>query len=262
MQHIAQELILDWMVAPGSIEHFNVTNGGSGYTHATATLTGTGCSVVPDSGTNINVVIVAGAVYGLSDTGDIGKGCASVTVAISGDGTGAAATTTLTSADTDNSVGPTLMWHQIPRGGVDAFLGFGQADLSFNRIRFGAAGDSGSPYDKGAADQPTLVTAGPIEFQSATGTTFVAGERIHDASGLLSVENAAGGSAAPIKVSFARVVPTTVLGLATADASPSDGDSANVTDAVTCTFMSAVTGGGSTHCPVHYDGSSSSWKAG
>lgn len=61
---------------------------------------------------------------------------------------------------------------------------------------------------------------------------------------------------------FLGLTPTTVSALATADASPSDGDSAYVTDASACTFSSAVTGGGSVHCRVHYDSSSASWKAG
>jgi hypothetical protein len=54
----------------------------------------------------------------------------------------------------------------------------------------------------------------------------------------------------------------TVAGLATADATPADGDRAYVTDATSCTFLAAVAGGGSAHCPVHYDSSSSSWKGG
>jgi len=61
---------------------------------------------------------------------------------------------------------------------------------------------------------------------------------------------------------FLNISPSTVLALATNDPTPSDGDRAYVTDATACTFQSAVTGSGSVHCPVYYDGSSSSWKAG
>ena len=68
--------------------------------------------------------------------------------------------------------------------------------------------------------------------------------------------------AGPVFSTFVHFTPTTVSGLATADPSPSDGDKAYVTDATACTFNTAVTGSGSTHCPVHYDGSSSSWKGG
>lgn len=59
-----------------------------------------------------------------------------------------------------------------------------------------------------------------------------------------------------------RVAPTTVSGLATVDASPADGDRGYVTDATACTFGVAVVGSGSVHCPVHYDSSSTNWKAG
>jgi hypothetical protein len=79
---------------------------------------------------------------------------------------------------------------------------------------------------------------------------------------VLQLQNASLSASAGLQLAFERAVPTTVSGLATVDPSPADGDRAYVTNATTCTFGSAVTGGGSTHCPVHYDSSSSSWKAG
>jgi hypothetical protein len=42
--------------------------------------------------------------------------------------------------------------------------------------------------------------------------------------------------------------------VSTLPASPSQGDFAFVTDAVACTFLAALTGGGSTVCPVFYNG--------
>jgi hypothetical protein len=65
-----------------------------------------------------------------------------------------------------------------------------------------------------------------------------------------------------VAASFTRTTPTTVSGLAEADPSPVDGDSAFVTDAANCQFNLGVAGGGSVHCRVHFDSSSSSWKAG
>lgn len=59
-----------------------------------------------------------------------------------------------------------------------------------------------------------------------------------------------------------RMTPTTVAGLATFDPTPSDGDMAYVTDATSPTFNGALTGGSTVHTRVHYDGSSSSWRAG
>lgn len=65
-----------------------------------------------------------------------------------------------------------------------------------------------------------------------------------------------------VSYTWSSTTPLTVSGLAAADPSPTDGDAGYVTDAMSCTFGSAVSGSGSTHCRVHYDGSSSSWKAG
>jgi hypothetical protein len=70
----------------------------------------------------------------------------------------------------------------------------------------------------------------------------------------------------PVKIdgSYLRVAPTTInsSGVVAGDTSPADGDHVFVTNATSCTFMSAVVGSGLTHCPLHYDGSSASWKAG
>lgn len=81
--------------------------------------------------------------------------------------------------------------------------------------------------------------------------------------GRMTVANNGGtGNAALIATGILRLTPGTVANLATIDSSPLDGDRALVTDAVTCVLASAVTGSGSTRCPVYYDGGSSSWKAG
>jgi hypothetical protein len=72
------------------------------------------------------------------------------------------------------------------------------------------------------------------------------------APGITSTTNVVGN--------YLRATATTVSGLATADPSPVNGDKAYVTDATACTFGSAVTGSGSNHCPVFYNGSA--WVAG
>lgn len=66
----------------------------------------------------------------------------------------------------------------------------------------------------------------------------------------------------PVKIDgkYIRLSTTTVSGLATADSSPGAGDQAFVTDATSCTFNSSVIGGGSTKCPVVYNGTA--WVAG
>lgn len=80
------------------------------------------------------------------------------------------------------------------------------------------------------------------------------------AAGVVAVGNGTSGNTAGklIATSY-NTVPKTV---STLPASPTDGDRSFVTDATACTFGSSPTGGGSTHCPVYYDGGASAWKEG
>jgi hypothetical protein len=145
-------------------------------------------------------------------------------------------------------------------------MGFGQADLGLNRVRFGSVIDSGHPWATGSGfPQPTMVFSGPLEWDTPKAGVeggFTNDFSIRDVSGVMNITKWDGSTGAPVKAAFYRTTPVTVAGLATADAAPLDGDSAYVTDAASCAFLGAVTGGGSTHCPVHYDSSSSSWKGG
>lgn len=95
--------------------------------------------------------------------------------------------------------------------------------------------------------------APPIPFSQLTGT-IATGQVSGAYTGISKV-------GAQAYVSF---TPTTVTGLATADPSPADGDSAYVTDATigSCVLNTAIVGASTVHCRVHYDSSSSSWKAG
>ena len=255
---------LDWIIGPGGVQHYNITNGGSGYTSApTVHLTPIGCSQTPSTPT---ALISGGSVYGLSGVSP-GLGCSSVSVSISGGGgSGATATATLTTNPNSFPAGPQLMWHTAGLNGMAPYLGMGQADLGADRLLIGESDNQAKPWETTPSLQPTLVIPGHIEFDLANGVGhlgFTGGESLSDAGGgVLQLQNAALSANAGLQVGFERVVPTTVSGLAMVDASPVDGDRAYVTNAATCTFGSAVTGGGSTHCPVHFDGSSSSWKAG
>jgi hypothetical protein len=259
---ISQLETLDWVIPAGGVQHYNITNGGSGYTAATATLTAIGCTEVPGTPT---VLMSGGAVYGLSGA-DPGYGCSSVTVSISGNGTGATATTTLTTNPDAHPAGPQTMWHQPGITGFAPYLGMGQADLKPNRLLIGESDNQALPWETTPGNQPTLVIPGHVEFDTANGAGhlgFTGGESFSDAGGgVLQLQNAALSASAGLQLAFERAVPTTVSGLATVDPLPADGDRAYVTNATTCTFGSAITGGGSTHCPVHFDSSSSSWKAG
>ncbi|HEY2710067.1 MAG TPA: hypothetical protein VGI95_18630 [Caulobacteraceae bacterium] len=266
MQQVSQLLPLDRINAPGGVLHYNVTSGGVGYTSSpTATVSGTGCTEAPD--VHPDVFIVSGAVVGVSRHYNPGYGCSTVAVSFSGGGgTGASATATLTSGATDASVGPdVLVLHGSGSTGDFAWAGFGQADLGYGRIRFGVTNDSGHAWDATVALQATLAVSAPIEWDTPLGSPgagFSKDFRINDTGHLMSIENAAGSAQAGVKVGFVRMSPTTVSGLATADPTPVDGDTAYVTDAAAPTFNSTLSGGGSVHTNVHYDASASTWKAG
>jgi hypothetical protein len=212
-------------------------------------------------------LITGGAVVGISRQYNPGYGCASVSVAITGGGgSGATATATLTSGATDASVGPdVLVLHGSGSTSDFAWAGFGQADLGYARVRFGVTDDSGHAWDATLTKQSTLAVSAPIEWDTPLGSPgagFTKDFRINDASHMMSVETAAGNAAAGVKVAFVRLIPTNVSGLSTADPTPSDGDTAYVTDANSPTFNGALTGGGIVHTNVHYDGSAAAWRAG
>jgi hypothetical protein len=94
----------------------------------------------------------------------------------------------------------------------------------------------------------------PILYGNLARNAVVIGGTIPAAGAGLTVKT--GGIVGP----FVRTTPATVSGLSAADPAPQFGDRALVTDAMTCTFGSGVTGGGATKCPVYYDGTS--WIAG
>jgi len=139
-----------------------------------------------------------------------------------------------------------------------------------NIMRFGAIQDLNTGWDDNAVDQPDWGVEGCFQLGSQNGSHAVAtggvgvtwDAAICDVGGVMTVQNSAKTSTAPISAYFNRPHSGTLAQLNTADPTPADGDAGFINDAASCTFMSAVAGGGSTHCPVHYDSSSTSWKAG
>jgi hypothetical protein len=261
MQEVSQLLPLDQVFPPGAIRHFNITNGGSGYTFANThvALTPVGCSRNPSS--NVEPVVVSGAVTGLSVLYDPGEGCASVAVNITGDGTGATATASLTAGATDASVGMVVGVSRGWYAGGPAWVGFGQADLKPNRLRLGGVNDSGHPWATSVI-QPTLALSAPLEWDrpnAGAEAGFTNDFSIRDVAGLMTITKWDNSAAAGVSAQFLRSVPVTVAGLATADPSPAHGDRAYVNDATSCAFAAPVSGGGTTECPVYYDGA---WKGG
>ena len=163
--------------------------------------------------------------------------------------------------------GPTLLINTEPNAD---WASFGECNTSSSDfcLRLGGAGNLGSPWDDTSATQPDLGMGGCLRLGTASGTAFQGGTglafhvRLCDNAGVATFYNTTKSALMPIAAAFQRTAPTTVSALSALDASPADGDRAYVTDAIACTFLSAVTGGGSTHCPVHYDGSTATWKAG
>jgi len=145
-------------------------------------------------------------------------------------------------------------------------VGMGKESTSNSNVFVGSSANNDTPWDDAVGDQIDLDTLGCHGTGIAAGGGFqgtpaiyMTGKLCGLSGGGIEVENAAKTAAAPIMASIYRTTPTTVSGLSTADASPAVGDRAVVTDATACTFNSAVTGGGSTKCPVVYTGS---WVAG
>ena len=198
---------------------------------------------------------------------------------------GATRTVTASAGDEGMYVSQLLIGDIIPSGAVEgprilfqpgpsqtspatgpAFLGIGPESPSNNNFRFGHSGNEVSPWD----DDGTYPT--DVDVAGCWGTGIGAGAGFQGGAGVVwegklcplsgggfEIMNAAKSGDAPLKAAFYRTVATTVSGLATVDASPSVGDRAVVTDATSCAFNSAVTGGGSAKCPVVYTGS---WVAG
>jgi hypothetical protein len=262
MQHISQLLPLDRISPPGTIQHFSITNGGSGYVAGTthATLTPVGCTRNPSA--SPDVFVYNGAVTGIGVHYDPGEGCTSVGVSITGAGVGATATAVLATGATDASVGgDVFVLHGTGAPTEGAWFGFGQADLGLNRVRFGAVEDSGHPWETGIA-QPTLALSGPLEWdtpKAGAESGFTNDFSIRDVAGLMTITKWDNSASAGLKAAFLRSNATTVAGLATADPTPAHGDRAYVSDATSCGFAAPVSGGGSTECPVYYDGA---WKGG
>lgn len=74
-------------------------------------------------------------------------------------------------------------------------------------------------------------------------------------NGILSTDPGAGAL-----ITSAPITPSSGYTVAALPASPPTGSIAYVTDAIACTFLASLTGGGSTFCPVSYNGSA--WVGG
>ena len=102
-----------------------------------------------------------------------------------------------------------------------------------------------------------LATGQVITWNADTGIS-------RDAAGIVDIGTGAAGSKAG-SLSLTNLTATGTIKLAgftvaTLPASPTTGMQAYVTDAVACTFLATVTGGGAAFCPVIWNGSA--WQGG
>ena len=166
--------------------------------------------------------------------------------------------------------GPLIIWQPGPsQAGSQtgpAFVGLGRADTTTWDMRLGPTENEVTPWDDTAADQPNFDLAGCLKLGSGNSSGGFDGgsgvswhELLCDNAGVATFYSTSKSANEPIAASFYRTTPTTVSGLSGADPTPSVGDRAVVTDAMSCTFNSTVSGGGSVKCPVVYTGS---WVAG
>jgi hypothetical protein len=140
-------------------------------------------------------------------------------------------------------------WYALNIGGIPVF---GQVMTFNNTITFA---DGGTWGGSGISDTFSAINFSSVRLQNG----IRAGSH-----GMLTLDNGSGTSNTGYQAGFINLSPNTLSGLTTQDPSPQDGDQAAITDCnANCTTLNgAVTGGGSTHEHVHYDSSSSSWKAG
>jgi hypothetical protein len=253
-------IIEDMVASAGKLTGLSGGLGGSGLTVPPTLSFSGGCTA--QVATAINGGQVVG--YSIYNPGFGGASCAGATVTLTNPGAG-----TLPSAPTvvtavGNKAGPQEIFDtQGP------FMGMGQDNSNFPMgpvgFRIGVSDNFGAPgtWDDVAANQWPIGIPGGVAFGTNV-TSAGYGEMLKDSSGLLDLttphQGGAGSHAVGLQLGFERLVPVILSSLSTVDPTPGVGDRATVTDATSCTFNIAVTGGGSTKCPVYYDGSA--WRAG
>jgi len=159
----------------------------------------------------------------------------------------------------------------VGSGGVLAFAGAGfLSSNAAGEIRFGAVGDSATPQAQttkaqsvgGGCTTACTNTAGPDwtwDGAASTGTGV--------GGGFIWKTTKAGASGSTVntfstafQISGKGVPVFPGFTVATLPTTPGAGGHAYVTDATSCTLLGALTGGGSTVCPVFYNGSA--WVGG
>jgi hypothetical protein len=100
----------------------------------------------------------------------------------------------------------------------------------------------------------TRANSAPIIFFTAAATTTSKRGQIGGTSGGWCIGNCTTDNGAGTLISTGPITASSGYTVATLPASPGTGAMAYVTDAVACTFLATLTGGGSAFCPVVYNG--------
>lgn len=273
MSQGSQIVFTDNVVPANSVIGVTVTAAGTGYTSVpTITFSG-GCTA------HFLAFINASGGLGRVEPYTSGSGtCPAGTTATvtGGGGTGATVSLTLNSTS-PGQPGPDAVWTMSTGNNLGFGFAANSSSLADNVVRFGSVSNFAQPWDNYGPDQDDFGLIAGIQFGQGTGTnvspesggaTYY--ERLVGQANVLDLAGPANGGGTlgthnvGLQTAFVRFIPVTVAGLATADPTPADGDSAYVTDATSCsTLNGSLTGGGSTHCRVHYDGSGTpAWKIG
>ena len=273
---IGQQMFSDGMV-DGAITAFGSVAGGSGYvngSYADVPLAG-GAGVLAKaditvSGGAVTAVVLhsparGGAGYGAGDSlttsnTNLGGSGSGFSVAVSTVTSGVAGSPYILMDGTDGD------FMSLGASGPTAAHKLGERYLRLGGIT-DSGNEAGGVWSFTSNDAFNFETAGGVVAATISGGAWTRQAEIVGSTtvpGMLFVTAptlpGTLGAAAPISVSFERQVAVTLSALNTADPLPSVGDRATITDATTCAFNSSVTGGGSSKCPVVFNGSA--WVAG
>jgi hypothetical protein len=167
---------------------------------------------------------------------------------------------------------PYIIWQpgDSQGGGGPAFVGIGPESPNNHNIRVGTSGNEITPWADGSNTIDMDISGcWGVGASNGSATSWSGGQGMAWegklcalSAGGVEVMNGSKSGAAGFMAAYFRTTPTTTAGLSAVDPAPADGDRAFVTDAASCSFNGTLTGGGANHCPVHYDGSASAWRAG
>jgi hypothetical protein len=134
----------------------------------------------------------------------------------------------------------------IQARGYDTAYTAARGLINFTASQLWASGADGLQIDFSTTANSTTTTQINMRLQNSGGLTL--------GNSIIATDPGQGALLAKGTIRSQAQMGTGGYTVSTLPASPSQGDFAFVTDAVACTFLAALTGGGSTVCPVFYNG--------